>query len=105
MIYIPKGLPHGSDNQSGAPERHMEVLIPAVQPGIPFLRPVQSADEVQVPVATAHVTSSSGPPAEVSGHEKRWAITAEPTGAPAARLTAVEADRARGPGRAGQPGR
>ena len=32
VIYIPKGLPHGSDNQSGAPERHLEILIPAVQP-------------------------------------------------------------------------
>ena len=69
VIYIPKGLPHGSDNQSGAPERHLEILVPAVPPGTPFLRPVQCADEVQVPSAAPHVNSSSGRPSEVSGHE------------------------------------
>jgi mannose-6-phosphate isomerase-like protein (cupin superfamily) len=90
VVYIPRGLPHGSDNESGAPERHLEILIPAVQPGTPFLRPAQSAGEVRTPAATAHVTSTSGPPAEVSGHEKRWPITAGPTGARAAKLAAIE---------------
>jgi quercetin dioxygenase-like cupin family protein len=98
VIYIPKGLPHGSDNKSGAPERHLEILVPAVPPGTPFLRPVQSADEAQVPWATPHVNSSSGPPSEVSDHDKRWAITAGPTGACAARLTAVERTGPEGPG-------
>jgi len=98
VIYIPKGFPHGSDNQSGAPERHLEILVPAVPPGTPFLRPVQSADEVQAPAATPHVNSSSGPPSEVSGHENRWAITAGPTGSRAARLTAVERTGPEGPG-------
>ena len=98
VIYIPKGLPHGSDNLSGAPELHLEILIPAVHPGTPFLRPVQSADEVRVQTATPHVTSTSGPPAQVSGHEKRWPITAEPTGAGAARLTVVERTGPDGPG-------
>ncbi len=37
VIYIPAGLPHGSDNHSGRPEHHLEILIPGVRPGSPFL--------------------------------------------------------------------
>jgi quercetin dioxygenase-like cupin family protein len=49
VIYIPAGLPHGSENHSGAPERHLEIPIPAVRPGAPFLKPVQSLGDVQMP--------------------------------------------------------
>ncbi len=90
VIFIPAGLPHGSDNQSGAAERHLEILIPGVRPGSPFLRPVQSADDVQLPVAAPYVTSSSGPSTEVTGHESRRVLTDEPTSARTARVAAVE---------------
>jgi quercetin dioxygenase-like cupin family protein len=36
VVYIPAGLPHGSDNQTGAAERHLEILIPGVRPGALF---------------------------------------------------------------------
>ena len=76
MIYIPAGLPHGSQNHSGAPERHLEILIPAVQPGAPFLKPVQCLDDVQMPATLPRLTSGSGPRTEVTGHETRWALSA-----------------------------
>ncbi len=90
VIYIPAGLPHGSDNQSGAPEQHLEILIPGVRPGTPFLKPVRSADDVQLPAATAHVTSSSGPATDVTGHETRRVLADESTGARTAQVTAVK---------------
>lgn len=98
VIYIPAGLPHGSDNQSGAPERHLEILIPAVQPGTPFLKPVQSLDGVQMPTTPPHVTSSSGPPTEVAGDETRWVLTEESTSAHTAQITAVERTGPESPG-------
>jgi quercetin dioxygenase-like cupin family protein len=101
VIYIPAGLPHGSDNQSGASERHLEILIPAVEPGAPFLTPVRSLDEVQLPPTAPKVTSSSGPPTEVSGHETRWALARSSGGARAAQVTAVERN---GPEEAGPAG-
>jgi quercetin dioxygenase-like cupin family protein len=97
VVYIPAGLPHGSDNQSGAPERHLEILIPAVQPGTPFLVPVQSADDVQFPATAPYFTSISGPPAEVASHETR-VLTKKPAGARTARVTAVELAGPEGPG-------
>jgi quercetin dioxygenase-like cupin family protein len=90
VIYIPAGLPHGSDNQSGSAERHLEILIPGVRPGTPFLRPLRSADEVQMPAAAPHVTTGSGPATEVTGHETRWVLTSDSTGARTARISAVE---------------
>jgi quercetin dioxygenase-like cupin family protein len=90
VIYIPAGFPHGSDNQSGAAEHHLEILIPGVRPGSPFLRPVGSADEVQLPAAAPYVSSSSGPATETTGHETRWLLTDEPAGARTARVTAVQ---------------
>jgi hypothetical protein len=90
VIDIPAGLPHGSDNRSGGPERHLEILIPGVRPGSPFRRPVQSADEVKLPATPPHVASSAGPATETTGHETRWVLTDEATGGRTARLTAVE---------------
>jgi quercetin dioxygenase-like cupin family protein len=98
VIYIPADLPHGSDNQSGAPERHLEILVPGVSPGSPFLRPVQSADEVKLPATPPHVSIGSGPATEVTGHETRWVLTGESTGARAARVTAVERTGPEDPG-------
>jgi quercetin dioxygenase-like cupin family protein len=98
VIYIPAGLPHGSDNQSGAPERHLEILIPGVRPGSPFLRPVGSADEVTLPAAAPYVTSSSGPATETTAHERRWVLTDESTGARTARVAAVERTGPEDPG-------
>ena len=91
VIYIPAGLPHGSDNQSGAAERHLEILVPGIRPGSPFLRPVRSADELQLPPGVApHVASSSGKATEVTGHETRRVLTDESTGARNGQITAVE---------------
>ncbi len=90
VIYIPAGLPHGSDNQSGAAERHLEILIPGVRPGRPFLTPVKSADDVQLPVTPPHVSSGSGPPTEVTGQETRWVLTDGSAGGRTAQVTAVE---------------
>ncbi len=98
VIYIPAGLPHGSDNQSGAAERHLEILIPGVRPGSPFLRPLGSADEVQLPAAAPHVASSSGPATETTGHQTRWVLTDEPTGARTAQVAAVERTGPEDPG-------
>jgi len=98
VIYIPAGLPHGSDNHSGAPERHLEILIPAVQPGTAFLKPVQSLDDVQMPTIPPHVTSSSGPPTEVAGDETRWMLTDESTSTRTAQVTAVERTGPESPG-------
>jgi mannose-6-phosphate isomerase-like protein (cupin superfamily) len=98
VIYIPAGLPHGSDNQSGAAERHLEILIPGVSPGSPFLRPVRSVDEVQLPAAAPHVAISSGPATEVTGHETRWVLTDQSTGGRTARITAVERTGPEDPG-------
>jgi quercetin dioxygenase-like cupin family protein len=90
VIYIPAGFPHGSDNQSGTAEHHLEILTPGVTPGSPFLTPVGSADDVQLPKAVPYVRSSSGPATETTGDETRWLLTAESTGARTARVTAVE---------------
>jgi mannose-6-phosphate isomerase-like protein (cupin superfamily) len=98
VIYIPAGYPHGSDNQSGAAEHHLEILAPGVAPGSPFLKPVGSADDVQLPAAAPYVRSGSGPATETTGHETRWVLTDEPTGARAARLTAVERTGPENPG-------
>jgi mannose-6-phosphate isomerase-like protein (cupin superfamily) len=98
VIYIPAGYPHGSDNQSGAAEHHLEILTPGVGPGKPFLKPVGSADEVQLPAAAPYVRSGSGPATETTGRETRWGLTDEPTGARAARLTAVERTGPENPG-------
>jgi quercetin dioxygenase-like cupin family protein len=98
VIYIPAGFPHGSDNQSGAAERHLEILIPGVRPGSPFLTPVRSADDVRLPAAGPHVTSGSGPATQVTGHETRWVLTDESTGSRTARVTAVERTGPEDPG-------
>jgi mannose-6-phosphate isomerase-like protein (cupin superfamily) len=98
VIYIPAGFPHGSDNQSGAAEHHLEILIPGVRPGNPFLTPVGSADEVQLPAAAPYVRSSSGPATETTGRETRWMLTDEPAGARTARVTAVERTGPEDPG-------
>jgi mannose-6-phosphate isomerase-like protein (cupin superfamily) len=90
VIYIPAGLPHGSDNQSGADERHLEIMVPGVRPGAPLLRPVKDADEVPLPSTAPVVTSMSGPATQTTGHERRWALAGEATGVRAARITAVE---------------
>jgi quercetin dioxygenase-like cupin family protein len=90
LIYIPAGFPHGSDNQSGAAEHHLEIQVPGVRPGAPILRPIGSADEVQMPSAAPYVTSVAGAATETTGHERRWALTDGSTDAGTARITAVE---------------
>jgi quercetin dioxygenase-like cupin family protein len=98
VIYIPAGLPHGSDNESGAPEHHLEILVPGVQPGAPLLRPVKSVDDVPLPAASPSVKSVSAPPDETSGNARRWAMTDESAGGRSARVTAVELDGPQDPG-------
>jgi mannose-6-phosphate isomerase-like protein (cupin superfamily) len=98
VIYIPAGLPHGSENRSGAAECHLEILIPGVRPGSPVLRPLGSADEVPLPATAPYAASTSGPPTETVGHETRWVLTGEPAGAGAARVTAVQRTGPEDPG-------
>jgi quercetin dioxygenase-like cupin family protein len=98
VIYIPARFPHGSDNQSGAPERHLEILIPGIRPGSPFLKALRSADDVQLPATAPRVTSGSGPATQVTGHETRWMLTDESTSARTARVEAVERTGPEDPG-------
>jgi quercetin dioxygenase-like cupin family protein len=100
LIYIPAGLPHGSDNHSAA-EHHLEIRVPGVRPGAPVLRPVGSVDEVQMPSASPYVTSASDAAAETAGHERRWALTDESTDVRTARIMTVEWT---GPEAPGTPG-
>ena len=57
VIYIPAGLPHGSDNQSGALEHHLEILVPGLQPGMPTQTALQTADDVPPPTVAPYITS------------------------------------------------
>jgi quercetin dioxygenase-like cupin family protein len=90
LIYIPAGLPHGSHNQSGAPERHLEIQVPGVLPGAPILRPVKSVDDVPMPSTAPSVSSVSGEATSTIGRERRRALTDESTSERVARVTAVE---------------
>jgi len=90
ILYIPTKYPHGSDNHSGTDEHHIELMVPGVRPGDPYLRPVESADAVPLPAASPYVKSVSAPPTEESSHEKRWVMADESTGIHSARITAVE---------------
>jgi quercetin dioxygenase-like cupin family protein len=98
LIFIPAGVPHGSDNQSGAAEHHLEILVPGVRPGAPYLRPVESADAVELPAASPYVTSVAGTPAETTGQERRWVLADESMGVRSARITAVERTGPQAPG-------
>jgi quercetin dioxygenase-like cupin family protein len=100
LIYIPAGYPHGSENHSGADEHHIELMVPGVRPGEPYLRPVKSADAVRLPAASPYIKSVSAPATEESGQERRWVLADESTGIHAARITAVERT---GPGAPGDP--
>jgi len=100
LIYIPAGLPHGSDNDSGAPERHLEIQVPGVSPGAPILRPVKSVDDVPMPSTAPYVSSVSGPATETIGRERRWALTNESTDQRIARVMAVERSGPEPPGAA-----
>lgn len=100
LIYIPAGYPHGSENHSGADERHIELMVPGVRPGDPYLRPVESADAVQLPTASPYVEGVSAPATEESDQERRWVLADESTGIHAARITAVERT---GPGAPSEP--
>jgi len=98
LIFIPAGLPHGSDNHSGAAEHHLEIQVPGVRPGEPILRPVKSVDDVPLPSTAAYVSSVSGPATETVGHERRWALTDGSTDARVARVMAVERSGPEPPG-------
>ena len=69
LIYIPAGFPHGSENHSGADEHHIELMVPGVRPGDPYLRPVESADAVQLPAASPYIKGISSPATEESDQE------------------------------------
>jgi hypothetical protein len=56
VIYIPAGYPHGSDNQSGAAEHHLEILTPGVGPGQPFMADVRQ--QVALSLITGSRTSA-----------------------------------------------
>jgi mannose-6-phosphate isomerase-like protein (cupin superfamily) len=90
LIFIPAGIAHGSDNHSGAAEQHLEILLPGVRPGSPYLRPVDSADPVGSPAGAPYITSVTGDPDEVLGHERRWTLADASKGVGAATIAAVE---------------
>jgi mannose-6-phosphate isomerase-like protein (cupin superfamily) len=90
LIYVPAGYPHGSENHSGADEHHLELMVPGVRPGDPYLRTVESADAVQLPAASPYVKGTSGPATQESDQERRWVLADQSTGIHAARITAVE---------------
>jgi mannose-6-phosphate isomerase-like protein (cupin superfamily) len=69
-----------------------------VGPGRPVLKPVGSADEIQLPAAAPYVRSGSGPATKTIGRETRWVLTDERTGARSARVTAVERTGPENPG-------
>jgi quercetin dioxygenase-like cupin family protein len=98
LIYIPAGYPHGSENHTGADEHHIELMVPGVRPGAPYLRPVESADAVPLPAASPYIKSVSGPATEESGQERRWLLAGESTGIRTARITAVQRTGAGAPG-------
>ena len=100
LIYIPAGLPHGSDNKSGAAEHHLEIQVPGVRPGAPVLRPVKSVDDVPMPSIASYVSSFSGAATEAVGHERRWALTQASTDERVARVMAVERSGPEPPGTA-----
>jgi mannose-6-phosphate isomerase-like protein (cupin superfamily) len=85
----------------GHPPLHTHDVDRGVGPGRPFLKPVGSADEVQLPAAAPYVRSSSGPATETAGRETRRVLTDEPTAARTAVVTAVERT---GPENPGTPG-
>jgi quercetin dioxygenase-like cupin family protein len=91
LLFIPAGLPHGSDNQSGAAEHHLEILVPGVRPGTPYLRPVEPADVPEPPAAAPYVTRAAGTPAEKDTPEvRRWVLADDSMGVRIARIAAVE---------------
>jgi mannose-6-phosphate isomerase-like protein (cupin superfamily) len=100
LIYIPAGYPHGSSNDSGGAEHHLEIMVPGVLPGAPYLRQVESADAVPLPAASPYVKSVSAPATEETDQERRWVLADESTGSQTARITAVERTR---PGTPGTP--
>jgi mannose-6-phosphate isomerase-like protein (cupin superfamily) len=100
LIYIPAGYPHGSSNDSGSTEHHLEIMVPGVRPGTPYLREVESADAVALPAASPYVRGVSAPATQETDGERRWLLAGESTGIRTAQITAVERTR---PGTAGAP--
>jgi mannose-6-phosphate isomerase-like protein (cupin superfamily) len=98
LIFIPAGVPHGSDNHSGAAEHHLEILVPGVRPGAPYLRPVPSADATALGAAAPYVASVVGEPTRTVGQERRWLLADESKGARGATITAVERAGPEAPG-------
>lgn len=98
LIFIPAGLPHGSENHSAEDEHHLEVLLPGVLPGSPVLRPVKSVDDVPLPAASAVVRSITNPPDATDAHSRSWLLAEGDAEIPCARVTAVEL-AAQSPGR------
>lgn len=98
LIFVPAGLPHGSDNQSREEEHHLEIMLPGVLPGQPVLRPVKSVDDVPLPEASPVVGSIDGPPDEVGERSRSWLLADESTGVDCARVTAVELASGQEPG-------
>jgi quercetin dioxygenase-like cupin family protein len=98
LIYIPAGYPHGSTNDSGATEHHLEIMVPGVRPGALYLKQIESADSVPLPAASPYVKSVAGPATEEADGERRWVLAGESTGIHTARITAVERTRPAEPG-------
>lgn len=90
LIFIPAGLPHRSDNQTGEDEHHLEILLPGVLPGSPVLRTVESVDDVPLPAASAVVRSIAGTPDASDADSRSWVLADEEAGIPCAQVAAVE---------------
>jgi len=102
MIYIPAGLPHGSDNQSGALEHHLEILVPGLQPGMPTQTALQTADDVPPPTVAPSITRVREPGTATSDHGRSRILAAAKPGTDSARIRWLERagpenpDRSRG---------
>jgi mannose-6-phosphate isomerase-like protein (cupin superfamily) len=59
LVFVPAGLAHRNWNDSGAPERHLELIVPAVPPTAPLLHLVSSVDEAPGPAVKAYVLDAA----------------------------------------------
>ena len=90
LIYIPAGLPHGSDNQSGAIEHHLEILVPGLQPGAPTQTNLETAADVPLPTIPPYVRSVTDPGLVTTSRGRHRILADTAPGAESARIRWIE---------------
>jgi len=98
LIYIPAGLPHGSDNQSGAIEHHLEILVPGLQPGAPVQTVLETANDVPPPTTVPFVRSVTHPATVTTDRERRRLLADASLGVEGARVLWIESTGPENPG-------